>query len=115
MELGGLDRERGNAIVAAAEEVLSDLNGRYSDQFPVDVFQTGAGTSFNMNINEVLANRALEILGQKRGDYALLSPNDHVNMGNQAMILFQQLLISRSSLRLTGFLMYFSLFRKLLG
>jgi fumarate hydratase, class II len=81
MELGSLDCERGDAIMAAAEEVLSDLSGRYSDQFPVDVFQAGAGTSLNMNINEVLANRALEILGRKRGDYAFLSPNDHVNMG----------------------------------
>lgn len=79
MEFGGLDKERGNAIVAAAEEVLNDLRGRYSSQFPVDVFQAGAGTSFNMNINEVLANRALEILGRKRGDYTFLSPNDHVN------------------------------------
>ncbi len=81
MELGSLDRGRGDAIMAAAEEVLNDLSGRYSDQFPVDMFQAGAGTSFNMNINEVLANRALEILGRKRGDYAFLSPNDHVNMG----------------------------------
>ena len=81
MELGGLDKERGDAIMAAAEEVLSDLSGRYSDQFPVDVFQAGAGTSFNMNINEVLANRALEMLGRRRGDYDFLSPNDHVNMG----------------------------------
>lgn len=81
MELGGLDRERGDAIVAAAEEILNDMNGRYLDQFPVDVFQAGAGTSFNMNINEVLANRALEIIGRRRGDYAFLSPNDHVNMG----------------------------------
>jgi fumarate hydratase class II len=81
MELGGLDGERGDAIIAAVEEILSDLSGRYSDQFPVDVFQAGAGTSFNMNINEVLANRALELLGRKRGDYAFLSPNDHVNMG----------------------------------
>lgn len=81
MELGSLDRGRGDSIVAAAEEVLNDLSGRYSDQFPVDMFQAGAGTSFNMNINEVLANRSLEILGRKRGDYAFLSPNDHVNMG----------------------------------
>lgn len=81
MELGGLDRERGNAILAAADEVLYNISGRYSDQFPVDLFQAGAGTSFNMNVNEVLANRALEILGRKRGDYAFLSPNDHVNMG----------------------------------
>ncbi len=79
LELGALDRDRGNAIVLAADEVLSELAGRYSGQFPVDVFQAGAGTSFNMNINEVLANRALEILGRNRGDYGFLSPNDHVN------------------------------------
>lgn len=79
IELGSLDQERGNAIVIAAEEVLNDLGGRYLDQFPVDIFQAGAGTSFNMNINEVLANRVLEILGRKRGDYTFLSPNDHVN------------------------------------
>ncbi|HOA68878.1 MAG TPA: aspartate ammonia-lyase [Methanosarcina thermophila] len=80
LELGVLDRVRGDAIVAAADEVLSGLSGKYSDQFPVDIFQAGAGTSFNMNVNEVLANRALEILGRNRGDYSFLSPNDHVNM-----------------------------------
>lgn len=80
LELGALDRDRGNAIVSAADEVLSELAGRYSGQFPVDIFQAGAGTSFNMNVNEVLANRALEILGRNRGDYGFLSPNDHVNM-----------------------------------
>jgi len=79
MEIGVLDEKRGNAIVKAADEVLEGLSGRYQDQFPVDVFQAGAGTSFNMNVNEVLANRALELLGRKRGDYAFLSPNDHVN------------------------------------
>jgi aspartate ammonia-lyase len=79
IELGALDRERGNAIVAAAEEFLDELEGKYSNQFPVDIFQAGAGTSFNMNINEVLANRALEILGRKRGEYTFLNPNDHVN------------------------------------
>ncbi|MEW6669990.1 MAG: aspartate ammonia-lyase [Thermodesulfobacteriota bacterium] len=77
MELGLLERTRGEAIVKAAEELLS---GRFMDQFPVDAFQAGAGTSFNMNVNEVLANRALEILGRNKGDYAYLSPNDHVNM-----------------------------------
>ncbi len=80
MELGALDRDRGNAIVAAADEVLAGLTGRYSDQFPVDIFQAGAGTSSNMNINEVLANRGLELMGRSRGDYDFLSPNDHVNM-----------------------------------
>jgi aspartate ammonia-lyase len=77
MQLGKLDRGRGEAIIKAAEEVLS---GGLSDQFPVDVFQAGAGTSFNMNVNEVLANRALEISGREKGEYEFLSPNDHVNM-----------------------------------
>ena len=57
------------------------LAGKLLDQFVVDVFQAGAGTSFNMNVNEVLANRALEILGKQKGDYKTVSPNDHVNMG----------------------------------
>ncbi len=69
-------KKRGGAIVKAANEIIE---GMFADQFPIDVFQAGAGTSFNMNINEVLANRALEILGKKRGEYEYLSPNDHVN------------------------------------
>ncbi|UCF07671.1 MAG: aspartate ammonia-lyase [Thermoplasmata archaeon] len=77
MELGLLDEKRGNAIIKAADEVLA---GKFQDQFPVDVFQAGAGTSFNMNVNEVLANRALELLGHKKGEYDVLSPNDQVNM-----------------------------------
>lgn len=77
MELGILDRERGEAIVHASEELMS---GRFADQFPVDIYQAGAGTSFNMNVNEVIANRALEILGHRKGDYEYISPNDHVNL-----------------------------------
>ena len=77
MSLGILDRERGDAIVKAAEEILE---GKFADQFPVDIFQAGAGTSFNMNVNEVIANRALELLGKDRGQYEYLSPNDHVNL-----------------------------------
>ncbi len=77
MELGALDEEKGEAIVAACDDVLS---GKLMDQFAVDVFQAGAGTSFNMNVNEVLANRALELLGKSKGEYSHLSPNDHVNM-----------------------------------
>jgi aspartate ammonia-lyase len=76
MELGTLDNVRGEAIVKAADEILG---GKLADQFPLDIFQAGAGTSFNMNVNEVIANRALEILGKKRGEYEYLSPNDHVN------------------------------------
>jgi aspartate ammonia-lyase len=78
VSLGVLNPELGNAIGQAADEVRS---GRLDDQFIVDVFQAGAGTSFHMNVNEVLANRGLEILGKSRGEYAALSPNDHVNRG----------------------------------
>jgi aspartate ammonia-lyase len=63
MQVGWLDKKIGKAIVSACDEVLS---GKLLDQFVVDVFQAGAGTSFNMNVNEVLANRALEILGKRR-------------------------------------------------
>lgn len=77
-EVGWLDEKRKHAIVQACNEVL---NGKLIDQFVVDIFQAGAGTSFNMNVNEVLANRALETLGKPKGDYKSLSPNDQVNMG----------------------------------
>jgi len=76
--LGAVDAAKGAAVERAAEEVVA---GKFADQFVVDVFQAGAGTSFNMNVNEVLANRALEILGLPRGDYAAVSPNDLVNRG----------------------------------
>jgi aspartate ammonia-lyase len=76
-ELGLLKPEVSRVIAAAADEVLA---GRLRDQFVVDVYQMGAGTSFNMNANEVLANRAIELLGGKPGEYALVHPNDHVNM-----------------------------------
>jgi aspartate ammonia-lyase len=77
MSTGRLSAEIGNAITAAADEVLA---GGLADQFVVDPFQAGAGTSHNMNVNEVLANRALELLGRQRGDFTILHPNDHVNM-----------------------------------
>lgn len=77
MQVGWLDKKIGKAIVSACDEVLS---GKLLDQFVVDVFQAGAGTSFNMNVNEVLANRALEILGKQKGDYKSVGPNDHVNI-----------------------------------
>src|SRR5712691_3210263 len=76
--LGRLDADIARAIVAAADEILS---GRLRDQFVVDVYQAGAGTSHNMNANEVLANRAAELLGGTHGTYDLVHPNDHVNMG----------------------------------
>jgi fumarate hydratase class II len=75
--LGLLPRKKARAIEQAAEEVLA---GAHRDQFVVDVYQAGAGTSHNMNVNEVLANRAAELLGGRRGDRALVDPNDDVNM-----------------------------------
>jgi len=75
--LGLLDEKKANAIVQAADEVLA---GKLREWFVVDVYQAGAGTSHNMNTNEVLANRAIEFMGGKKGDYSMLSPNDDVNM-----------------------------------
>jgi len=74
---GRLDARRADAIVQAADEIIA---GRHRDQFIVDPYQAGAGTSHNMNVNEVLANRANELLGGERGAYAPVHPNDHVNM-----------------------------------
>jgi aspartate ammonia-lyase len=76
-ETGRLEASRADAIVRAADEILSGL---HRDQFVVDPYQAGAGTSHNMNANEVLANRANELLGGKRGEYQPVHPNDHVNM-----------------------------------
>jgi aspartate ammonia-lyase len=77
-EAGVLPPHIADAVVAACDELLS---GKLSDQFPVDPISGGAGTSVNMNANEVIANRAIEILGGTKGDYALVHPNDHVNCG----------------------------------
>src|SRR6266571_4597801 len=81
MELGLLDSKTGKAIVKAAEEVME---GKLDAQFPLDVFQTGSGTSTNMNANEVIANRANEILGVPLGEKGTVHPNDHVNMGQSS-------------------------------
>jgi aspartate ammonia-lyase len=80
-----LDARTGDAIVTAADEILA---GAFRDQFVVDVYQAGAGTSHNMNANEVLANRAEERLGGGRGEYRLVHPNDHVNMGQSTNDVF---------------------------
>jgi aspartate ammonia-lyase len=85
LSLGRLDRAVGRAIVQAAGEVIA---GALRDQFVVDVYQAGAGTSHNMNTNEVLANRAAEILGGTRGTYDRVHPNDHVNMGQSTNDVF---------------------------
>src|SRR5438034_10437704 len=79
-ELGLLDKRRARAIEQAAREVAE---GRWDDQFPIDVFQTGSGTSTNMNANEVIAHRALQILGLEPGS-GEIHPNDHVNLGQSS-------------------------------
>jgi aspartate ammonia-lyase len=100
-ELGLLDKKIGDAIVQAADEILA---GKLADQFPVDVFHMGAGTSFNMNCNEVLANRAEEILGGKKGEYKLVNPNDHPNYGQSTNDTFP------ASMRIMSRLMLSDLF-----
>ena len=84
-DLGRLDRAIAGAIAAAADEILG---GAHRDQFVVDVYQAGAGTSHNMNTNEVLANLAAERLGGARGAYDKVHPNDHVNMGQSTNDVF---------------------------
>jgi aspartate ammonia-lyase len=85
MALGDLPRPIGASIADAAQEVA---NGKWDNQFMVDAFQAGAGTSFNMNANEVIANRALELLGKPRGEYGTIHPNDHVNMSQSTNDVF---------------------------
>jgi len=85
LELGLLDEKRARAIIAAAQEVAE---GKWDQEFVVDVFQAGAGVSFHMNSNEVIANRAIQILGGKLGDYAVVHPNDHVNYGQSTNDVF---------------------------
>ena len=80
-ELKALDEQKARAIIKACDEILS---GKMLDQFVVEAINSGAGTAFNMNSNEVIANRALEILGKKKGRYEIISPNDHVNMSQSS-------------------------------
>ena len=80
-ELQVLDEKIAKAIIQASDEILS---GQLLDQFVVDAINSGAGTAFNMNTNEIIANRALEILGKSKGDYSIISPNDHVNMSQSS-------------------------------
>ena len=81
MKTKALDSKRENAIVKACDKILA---GKYQDQFVVDMINSGAGTAFNMNTNEVIANVALKILGKKLGQYDYLHPNDHVNMSQSS-------------------------------
>ena len=89
MDLNLLDTEKGQAIVKACDEIIG---GKLHDQFITDPIQGGAGTSINMNMNEVVANRATEILGGKLGDYSYVHPNDHVNFGQSTNAVKLQLL-----------------------
>ncbi|KAA0258547.1 class II fumarate hydratase [Deferribacter autotrophicus] len=80
-KLGLINEKVADAIIKAAKEII---DGKFDDQFPIDVFQTGSGTSTNMNVNEVIANRACELLGGQKGDKKLCHPNDHVNKGQSS-------------------------------
>ena len=84
-EIGLLDKKVADAIVKACDEIVA---GKLHDAFIVDPIQGGAGTSLNMNANEVIANRAIELLGGEKGDYALVNPNDHVNCGQSTNDVF---------------------------
>lgn len=81
LELGLLNRRKGKAIIKACQEVIA---GKFNDQFILDMIQAGAGTPLNMNANEVIANRAIEILGGRKGDYSIVHPNDHANLGQSS-------------------------------
>jgi aspartate ammonia-lyase len=84
-ELGLIDKKQAESIAKACDEILG---GKLRDQFPVDVFQMGAGTALHMTVNEVIANRAIELLGGKKGDYDKVHPNDHVNFGQSTNDVF---------------------------
>ena len=81
IKVGAIDKKRGNAIISACDKILA---GKFHDQFVIDAINSGAGTAFNMNTNEVIANVALQILGKKKGQYEILHPNDHVNMSQSS-------------------------------
>jgi len=84
-QLGLLDAQKADVLIAAADEVLA---GKHADAFPLSVWQTGSGTQTNMNMNEVLANRASELLGGERGQKRLIHPNDHANLGQSSNDIF---------------------------
>lgn len=85
LEIGLLDKQIADAIIKACDEIIA---GEFHEEFIVDPIQGGAGTSLNMNANEVIANRAIEILGGNKGDYSLVNPNDHVNCGQSTNDVF---------------------------
>ena len=81
MKTKAINRKQGTAIVKACDKILA---GKFVDQFLVDMINSGAGTAFNMNSNEVITNVALRVLGKKQGQYEFLHPNDHVNMSQSS-------------------------------
>ena len=85
LECGILEKEKAEAIIKACDDIY---NQKFNDQFPIDMIQGGAGTSCNMNFNEVIANRALQILGRELGDYKYISPNEHVNLSQSTNDVF---------------------------
>jgi fumarate hydratase, class II len=98
-ELGLLDRRRAGAIIRAAREVI---DGKLDDHFPLVVWQTGSGTQTNMNLNEVIANRANELLGGERGAKAPVHPNDHVNMSQSSNDSFPTAMHIAAATRITA-------------
>jgi aspartate ammonia-lyase len=101
-DLGRLSRNVAASILRACGEIS---RGGLADQFVVDVFQMGAGTSFHMNVNEVIANRAAEILGGRKGDYRLVHPNDHVNLGQSTNDVYPTAMRLAARLLLSGHLL----------
>lgn len=99
MGFGILDNKAGDAIVQAAGEVR---NGKLLEHFPLVVWQTGSGTQSNMNANEVIANRAIEILGGKLGDKTVVHPNDHVNKGQSSNDTFPTVCTASPKIHLLG-------------
>ncbi len=97
MKGGRLPEEKAEYIMQAAEEIAG---GKFHEQFVVDVFQAGAGTSYNMNSNEVIANLALELAGRDKGDYAFIHPNDHVNMSQSTNDTYPTLMRLTISLKI---------------
>ncbi len=101
MQLGSLDKKRGNAIVAAAQEVM---DGKLDDHFPLVVWQTGSGTQTNMNLNEVIGNRANEMLGAPLGAKTPVHPNDHVNMSQSSNDSFPTAMHIAAAMEITNVL-----------
>ncbi|MBC8551890.1 MAG: aspartate ammonia-lyase [Candidatus Brocadiales bacterium] len=100
-ELGCLDDKKSKAIINATDRIIA---GEFQDQFVVDVYQAGAGTSYNMNVNEVIANITIESLGGEKGDYSVIHPNDHVNFGQSTNDVFP------TAMRIAGLLLLTELF-----